>query len=310
MRLTDKKNRLLVTGASGFIGSHIAEYLLNKGFIVYGAYHSRRDGIKFLKSNKNFIPLRLDLTEYEKVKIAFKKIKPDCVFHAAALHSPRPIDSPHPFFNANVASTLNVLEACRFNKINKIINSSSMSVYGTKVKRMPVGEQQPADVYDFYSLSKKLAEDLCAFYSKKFQLKIIVFRYVGVFGPRRSWGAVYNFTENALAGHPLIINGNVEWDIIPAGDVARANYQAYLKADQLNYSVINIGRGKTINIFDLAKKICTYSDSKSRIDIKFKAGKAYRFYVKNKKAEKLLGFKPSDFNRELRRYIKSMASLK
>lgn len=305
MSLAVKKNRLLVTGASGFIGSHLAEYLLSQGYLVYGTYHNHQDRIKFLKNKQNFRPVRLDLTKYEKVKNAFKKIKPAGVFHAAALHSPQPIDSPYPFFNANAASTLNVLEACRFNKINKIINSSSMSVYGTKVKRMPVSEEQPTDVYDFYSLSKKISEDLCAFYAKKFQLKIIVFRYVGVFGVRRSWGAVYNFIKNARANKSLVINNNVAWDIISVADVARANYQAYLKADRLKYSVINLGRGKTINIVSLAEKIRSYADSKSNLDIKFKAGKAYRFYVNNKKAEKLLGFKPSDLDLELKRYIKN-----
>ena len=304
-----KKNKIMVTGASGFIGSNIAEKLLSEGYQVHGFFNKNQDRILFLKKWPNFHPLYLDLTNFEKLNQVVKRIKPDGVFHAAALHSPKPIDSPYPFFSANVLSTLNILEACRLNQINKIIFSSSMSVYGTKIKHLPVSENQIADPYDFYSLSKKISEDICAYYAKAHQLNIVVLRYVGVFGLRRRWGAVYNFAQNALAGKPLVIKSNTDWDIVSARDVARANYQAYLKAEKLKYAVINIGRGRSINIVELAEKIRSFSKSKSNLEIQCPADSAYRFYVNIAQARRLLNFRPSNIEKELKFYVKNIGNL-
>lgn len=295
-----KKQIVLVTGASGFIGSHICEYLLKKGCIVYGTYLKNKKDIAFLMKQKSFKGVPLDLLDFASVHTFLKKIKPVGVFHAAALHSPYPIDSPFPFFNANGISTLSLLEACRLNGIKKFIHSSSMSVYGTHVDSLPVTEEQPATPYDFYSLSKKIAEDMCYFYGITYKMHVVILRYVGTFGPRRKWGAVNNFIDNALQNKQFNIRTNINWDIISVSDVAKANYRAFLQVKKEGCLICNIGSGKEINIVDLAKKIRKFSQSNSKIDIQYQSNSSpYHFFVDIKKAKKVLQFIPSDVDKGL-----------
>ncbi|MBI4234987.1 NAD-dependent epimerase/dehydratase family protein [Candidatus Peregrinibacteria bacterium] len=301
-----KQTKVMVTGAGGFIGAEICDLLLKKGLRVYGTYHTDAKRLNRFKKNKNFKASSLDITHADLLNRLIKKIKPQAVFHTAAALPGKEIDAQL-LFGSNVLGTLNLLEACRLNNVKKFIHSSSMSIYGTNPKYLPVDEKHPANPYDFYSLSKKAAEDLCGFYAQNYNLNIVILRYSGVFGPSRTSGAVGQFILNSLKDKPLNINNNISWDIVDVTDIAKANFLAYQKAEKLKYSVINIGRGLDINILDLAKKILTLSKSKSQIKIGPSFNKKpYRFYFDIKKAAKMLNFKPGSLDSSLKKYIDTL----
>lgn len=295
-----KISNVLVTGASGFVGSHLCHFLLKEGFKVHGSYiHSKP---RF--THKNFKNVKLDITDGASVMKSLEDIKPAAVFHTAAI-LPCSDTSAEYFFETNVKGTLNLLEACRINNVQTFIHSSSMSVYGTDISYLPVDEQHPLNAYDFYSLSKKLSEDLCFFYAKHQCLHTVVLRYSGVFGQGKESGAVYSFFKSAFGGKSLKVDMNINWDLVDVEDVVRANFESFKKAEKLGGQVINIGSGKEINILDLAKRIIKLTKSKSEIEIatSFKK-KPYRFYFDIGKAQRLLHFKPYNLDASFKNYMK------
>lgn len=295
-----KTINVLVTGATGFVGSHLCKSLMESGLMVYGTYLNGKP----VRKHKNFKAVKLDITDEESVMKSVKNIKPVAIFHTAA-YLPNPNTTAESFFSNNVKGTFNLLEACRVSNVSTFIQSSSMSVYGTDISYLPVDEKHPLNTYDFYSLSKKLSDDLCLFYAKNHNLNAVVLRYSGVFGPGKESGAVYSFFKNALVEKPLTIGTNINWDIVDVEDVVRANFISFKKADKLRGQMINIGSGKEINILDLAKKIIKLTKSKSKIEIAtlFKK-KPYRFYYNIGKARRLLGFKPGNLDASLKNYMK------
>lgn len=303
--------RVLVTGAGGFVGSNLCRHLLEEGYEVFGLTRGSQEKVEFLKSNKKFKAIKGDLLNHEEILEIIKKIRPEGVFHVAALHSPKPIDSPFPFFEANVQGTANLLEACRQAGVDKFVHSSSMSVYGLERKYLPVDEKHPTAPYDFYSLTKLMGEDLCRFYAQNFDINIIILRYVGIYGPRRDWGALTNFVESALQNKTLNILNNISWDIISARDAAQANIQAFKKANELGSEIINIGSGREINIKDLASKIIEACNSQSKIELApdLPASPSAHFYFDINKARELLGFEPGSFDEGLLEYIREMKKL-
>ncbi len=119
------KNKVLVTGAAGFVGSYICDLLLKKGYEVIGLYHSNKEKVRHLMQKKNFYLIKGNLADFAEISRILKKVKPHGVFHTAALHSPKPINSPFPFFEANVRGTLNLLESCRLLNIKKFYKNKS-----------------------------------------------------------------------------------------------------------------------------------------------------------------------------------------
>jgi UDP-glucose 4-epimerase len=297
--------KVLVTGASGFLGSHLCEGLLGRGYEVFALIYGSKRKIKHLEDNVFFHTREVNITNFKKIIEIFDEIKPEGVFHVAALHSPNPPDDPFPFFEANIKGTLNILEACRKNNIKKIIYSSSMSVYGLNRKYLPVDEKHPVDPYDFYSITKSMGEEWCKFYSKEHNQRIIILRYVGIFGPRRDWGAITNFVKSAIAGRPLRIFNNINWDIIYVEDVSKANNYAFEKLGDLNFEIINIGSGREFNIKEVALQIKKLTKSNSKIEFakNLDDKAAPHFYFNITKAKKLLGFEPTPLVEGLKKYI-------
>lgn len=301
-----KGKKVLVTGAAGFIGSHLCELLLDKGYKVIGLDLKEGKRAERLKKNKNFQIIKGDIRNFEEVFKLFKKYKPKGIFHTAALIPQKiTVDSPLQFFEVNVKGTFNLLEACRLLSIKKFVYSSSMSVYGKEIKHLPVNEKQQANPADFYGLTKFGGEELCNFYAKKYNLDTVILRYSGVWGQGRENGAVADFIKNAFSNKPLEILSDTSWDIVYVKDVAVANVRAFERADDLKSKIINIGSGKEINIKELAKKIIYIIGSKSKIKLS-KTLPHFRFYLDISRAKKLLGLRSISFDKALVRYLKDI----
>lgn len=274
------KKKVLVTGANGFIGSHLYNALDRKGYDVVDLD-------------------KTDIRDFKKILRIFKKEKPYGVFHLAAILPP---EENKTLFDVNTKGTFNLLEVCRLEGVRRFIYSSSMSVYGKNIEYLPVDERHPTNVSDFYGLTKLLGEELVRFYAKQYNLNVVVLRYSGVYGPGKDQGAVAYFIKNAKLNKPLRILNNISWDIIYVKDVVEANIKAFEKLDKIKFEVINIGTGKEINIKDLAKKITRITGSKSKIIFnKSKKSSAPRhFYFNINKAKRLLKFKPCSYDTALK----------
>lgn len=303
-----KKNKfknILVTGAAGFIGSHLCDCLLERGHKVIGLVYGEEKNIKHLKNNKNFKKVRCDISDFKKLIKIFKKHKPELIFHTAAFIPKSEKEDYYKIFKTNVIGTINILEAAHLENIGRIIYSSSMSAYGGNVKKLPVTEIHPTNPDNFYGLSKWQAEEISRFYNREHKIKIVILRYSGVFGPRRKDGAFAKFIFNALNNKPLEILGDIKWDVVFVKDVVLANILAMEKIDDLGFETFNIGHGKEIDIKELAKKIIKITNSKSKIKIK-NNNNNYRFYYDISKAKKMLNFNPLSLDSGLREYFKEI----
>jgi len=301
-----KTKKVLVTGANGFIGSHLCEILLKKRYIVIGLVYGDKKNIEHLKKNKNFQMVRGNITNFLQIFRILKREKPQAVFHTAALlPSNKKNENPLLFFEVNTKGTLHLLEACHRSNVKDIVFSSSMSIYGRDIQHLPVDERHPANPADFYGLSKLQAEEIGKLYAQKYNLNIIILRYAGVYGPKREEGVVATFVKNAFKNKTLEILSDTSWDIIHVEDVVRANIKALEKVGKLKSEIINIGSGKETHIKNLAKKIIKITGSKSKIKIK-KTLPRFRFFFDIRKAKKLLDFKPLSLQKRLSQYIKDL----
>ncbi len=304
--MAQKEKKVLVTGVSGFVGSHLCDLLLIKGYKVIGTSFNDKQKAERFKSDKNFQMVQCDIRNFDNVFKILKKYKPDGVFHTAAiLPSKDKDDAPVDFFDVNTLGTLNLLEVCRLLNIKKFVYSSSTSIYGRNPKCVRANEKFPESPSDFYELTKLAGENFCKLYSQRYNVKTIILRYAGVFGPGRRQGAVAVFIKNALLNKPLHILGNMSWNMVYVKDVAKANILAFEKLDKLNFEIINIANNREINIKDLAKKIIKISGSKSEIKIS-KSSSSFCLSCSNDKAKKILKFKTLSMDQALTEHIEEI----
>ncbi|MFH1968250.1 MAG: NAD-dependent epimerase/dehydratase family protein [bacterium] len=307
--MKQKGKKVLITGADGFVGSHLCRHLLQKGYSVIGLAFRDKQKLGHLRKNKNFQIVEGDIRNFDKVFKILKEHKPEGIFHTAAiLPSEKENDNPFNFFEVNAIGTLNLLEACRILNIKKFIYSSSTTVYGRSKKCLRADERHPVNPSDFYELTKLEGENFCKLYSKKYGIKTIILRYSGVFGLGKNQGAVATFVKNALSGKPLNIFNNTSWDIIYIEDAVKANILALEKLGKLNFEVINIASGREINIKDLAQKIIKISGSNSKIKIN-KFLSSFCLSANSNKAQRILKFKPTPLDKALDKYIKEIKNL-
>jgi len=247
--------RCLVTGGSGFIGSHLVEQLVKLGHQVTVLDNFCTGKIKNLKNVKKKVRIiEIDISNYN-VEKYFKKI--DYVFHLAALADIVPsINNPKNYFESNVVGTFNVLEACRKNNIKKVIYLASSTCYGIPDK-YPTPENYKINPQYPYALTKYFGELLTLHWAKVYKLKFISLRLFNVYGTRSrtsgSYGAVFGvFLAQKLAKKPFTIvgNGKQKRDFTYVSDVVEAIIKA-IKSKKFN-KIYNVGSGKSISVNHIA----------------------------------------------------------
>ncbi|MBA1149292.1 NAD-dependent epimerase [Ectothiorhodospiraceae bacterium WFHF3C12] len=208
--------KILVTGAAGFIGFHVAKYLLDRGDEVVGLdnlndYYDvnlKYDRLKQLEEHEkqiNFRFVRLDVADRNGMDAVFRDGRFDRVIHLAAQAGVRySIEDPHAYIDSNVVGFMNVLEGCRHNEVGHLVYASTSSVYGANT-RMPFSEHEIADhPLAIYGATKRANELMAHSYSHLFRLPTTGLRFFTVYGP---WGrpdmALFLFTRNILEGKPI-----------------------------------------------------------------------------------------------------------
>src|SRR5579863_1724156 len=245
---------VLVTGAAGFIGSHMVDCLLAHGKRVRGLDNFASGSRAYVNPAAELI--EGDIRDAVALQAAFAGV--DCVFHTAAL--PRvmlSIERPLETHLTNVVGTLNVLVAARAAGVRRVIYSGSSSVYGDQAT-LPLHESMTPNPLNPYALQKLTGEHYTRIFHRLFGIEALTLRYFNVYGPRMASEGAYvtvigAFIRQRLAGQPLTIHGDGEQtrDFTHVRDVARANLLA-MDAAIADGRAINIGRGSAISVNHVA----------------------------------------------------------
>jgi len=295
--------KILVTGADGFIGSHLSEALVKKGhevtaFVYYNAFNSFGwlDNIdeKIKKSLKIFPG---DIRDENLVRKAIKDC--DVIINLAALIGiPYSYNSPKSYLETNVQGTLNILQSAKDYGIKKVIHTSTSEVYGT-AKYIPIDENHPLDGQSPYSASKIAADHLAISFYKSFDTPVSIIRPFNTYGPRQSARAIIpTIILQMINGNKEISLGSVKTtrDFSFIDDTVDA-YMAAIKATDVNGEVINLGSGHETSIVDLVKIINTIMKKNCKIitdkkRVRPEKSEVERLLASNSKAFKKLRWKP------------------
>lgn len=247
--------KILVTGGCGFIGSHLVDKLLSLEHEVVVIDKEFR----WINLNVKDYYIK-DINDIQDTSKAYENI--DCVFHLAAeVEIQKSLEDPFNTFMNNIMGTQSVLENMRRHNIKKIIFSSTSAIYGD-IGSTPAEEVMIPNPLNPYSLSKKIGEDLCSYYSQNYGIEVVILRYFNVFGPRQRDNSSYSgvitlFNKRAKNLEPLLItgDGNQTRDFIFVEDVVDANVAAMSYKTYDKGYIFNIATGSSISIKELADKI-------------------------------------------------------
>ena len=251
--------RILITGATGFIGSHLTELCTEKGYkvVAFDRYNPNNNwGWLEQSESKNDVKVILgDIRDYDSVSKAMKGC--DVVFHLAALIGiPYSYSSPLAYIRTNMEGTYNVLEAAKNLKLEQVLITSTSETYGT-AQYSPIDENHPLVGQSPYSASKIAADQLAVSYYRSFELPIKIVRPFNTYGPRQSARAIIpTVISQILNGAKKIKVGN----LLPTRDLTYvrdtvAGFIEIYHSNELYGEVTNIGMNKEVSIGDLIHKI-------------------------------------------------------
>lgn len=239
-------NTILVTGAAGFIGFHVAQRLLSSGREVVGLdivnnYYDpklKEARLDILKRQSNFTFVKIDLADRSATKSLFAQYRFPVVIHLAAQAGVRySLQHPHAYVDANIEGFINVLEGCRHNECKHLLFASSSSVYGANTK-LPFSVQDNVDhPISLYAASKKANELMAHAYSHLYRIPATGLRFFTVYGP---WGrpdmAMFIFAKAILEGTPIKLfnHGNMRRDFTYVDDVSQAIVRLMDRPPQAN----------------------------------------------------------------------------
>jgi len=239
--------KTLITGGSGFIGSHLSDLLIKSGHevvVIDDLSNGRLDNIEHLLNNRNFKFYNLDIIDLSSIKLLFKGI--DWVFHLAGMADIVPsIENPKAYYDCNVTGTFNVLESSRAAGVKKIVYAASSSSYGIP-KSYPTPETADILPQYPYALTKYMGEEMVMHWSKTYNIPAISLRLFNVYGPRSrttgAYGAVFGvFLSQKIHNKPFTVvgDGTQTRDFTYVTDVAKA----FLKAAEVSVAGVTLNVG-------------------------------------------------------------------
>lgn len=313
---------ILVTGAAGFIGSHVAKRLLERGDDVIGldnlnSYYDpslKEARLERLRKFDRFTFVRADLADQQAIDDLFATRKPTGVVHLAAQAGVRySIEQPRPYIESNVTGFLNILEGCRHNKAEHLVFASTSSIYGLNT-RQPFSEHDGVDhQMSLYAATKKANEVMAHSYAHLYRLPCTGLRFFTVYGP---WGrpdmALFKFTKGILAGEPIPVfnRGEMVRDFTYIDDIAEGVIRTLDRPAQPNeswdpehpdpatssapYRVFNIGNNKPVPLMDYIGALERALGRKAKLDLlPMQAGDVPSTMADVSELEKATGYRPA-----------------
>jgi NAD dependent epimerase/dehydratase len=298
-----QRKKVFVTGAGGFIGSHLIEELVRLGATVkaFVRYNSRNDwGLLELlpKDEINQIEVIMgDLRDADTVRRVSKDI--DIIFHLGSLIAiPYSYIRPRETIETNILGTLNVLTAAKENGVKKLVHTSTSEVYGT-ARYTPIDEDHPLQGQSPYSASKIGADKIAESFYRSFDLPVAIIRPFNTYGPRQSARAVIpTIITQALTKDKVFLGSlHPTRDYTYVEDTADA-FIKVAESPKLVGEVINIGSNFEISIGDLANKIISFIGKDAEIisdpaRVRPKDSEVSRLWCDNTKAKRILGWEPT-----------------
>ena len=302
-------NKVLITGADGFIGSHLTESLVREGysvraFVMYNSFNSwgwlDQVSAEIKKSIEVFAG---DIRDSHGVKAAMRDC--DAVLHLAALIAiPYSYHSPDTYIDTNVKGTLNILQAARELGVKRVIHTSTSEVYGT-AQFVPITEEHPLQGQSPYSASKIGADQLAYSFYSSFDLPVVIARPFNTYGPRQSARAVIPtvITQIANGAKKLKLGA-----ITPTRDFSYVQdtvdaFTATLRSDKGLGEVVNFGSNFEISIADVVALIAEQMNEKVNITSDIERlrppnSEVERLWADNSKAKELFGWSPKYAGRD------------
>ena len=293
--------KILITGATGFIGSHLAELCVEQGFDVmaFDRYNPNNHwGWLEDSKYKNDMEIVLgDVRDYDSVSKAMKGCS--AVFHLAALIGiPYSYVSPLAYIRSNIEGTYNILEAAKNQSLEQVLITSTSETYGT-AQYTPIDEDHPLVGQSPYSASKIAADQLAISYHRSFGMPVKIVRPFNTYGPRQSARAVIpTIIMQAISGFDKLKLGNLKptRDLTFVKDTCLGFLEIY-NSENLFGEVTNIGMNSEISIGDLAKKIIQLLEidlpfSRDDERIRPENSEVDRLLASNKKAKKIIKWTP------------------
>jgi NAD dependent epimerase/dehydratase len=303
MSIDWKGRSVLVTGADGFIGSHLTEYLVALGanvraFCIYNSHGSLGWLDHAEPAVRAALDVRLgDIRDARFVEEACRGI--DTVFHLAALIAiPYSYAAPESFIDTNVKGTLNVLEGARKAGCRRVVQTSTSEVYGTPAT-LPILETHPLQGQSPYSASKIAADKMCEAYHCSFQLPVVTLRPFNTYGPRQSARAVLPaMLTQLLAGRTSVRLGSLDprRDLVFVADTVDGFTRA-AATEGIDGEVIQLGTGRAISIRELFEMACRTLGVEATVDqeaqrFRPNASEVMVLQADAAKAKALLGWEP------------------
>lgn len=257
MNKMETPNKVLITGASGFIGSHLTKRLVQEGFEV-GIIKRKNSNLLRIKDLMDRIETcDADLRDTRSVSKIISTFKPDVLFHLATYyaveHKPEEVSL---MVDANVLGTLNLLEASKSSMVKLFVNTSSCFVY--KLAKSKLKENAVLNPLNLYAMTKISAEQSCTFYTEKYGLKTITFRLFPPYGPADHEKRLIPYTIKSLIDgiKPKMTTGKQRWDFVYVGDIVDA-YFRLLSVPELpkKHEIYNIGTGNAVSVREVVSRI-------------------------------------------------------
>ena len=310
-----KEKSVLVTGAGGFIGSHLVERLITMGchvtaFVHYNSFNRWGWIDSFPKEIIGSLRVFAgDVRDPNGIRDAMKDT--EVVFHLAALIGiPYSYHSPDTYVDTNIKGTLNILQAAKVLGVQKIIHTSTSEIYGT-AQFVPITEQHPVNPQSPYAATKSGADFLAMSFYRSFDTPVSIIRPFNTYGPRQSARAVIpTIIMQILSGKKNILLG----DLLPTRDLnfVEDTVEGFICAAETEESsgnIIHLGTGVEISVGDLAQKIAKLMNTEISIQCENErkrpsGSEVERLLSDNSKARKILNWKPAwDLDKGLKETI-------
>ena len=295
---------ILITGGAGFIGSTLADKLLEKNNKIvvidnFNDYYSpklKEKNIKHNLDNKNYKLYRGDICDKNLLSKIFEENKIDVVVHIAASAGVRPsIENPLSYVKNNIEGTVNILEVMKRKNVQRIVFASSSSIYGNCKEEIFSEDLKVSEPISPYAASKSACEQFLYTYSKLFDIQVVALRFFTVFGPRqRPDLAIRKFIDLIKENKPIPVYGDgttirdyTYVDDIVDGIIGAINY------NDTPYEIINLGGGAPVSLNEMILTIEKVLNKKAKIEhLPMQLGDVNKTAADITKAKKLLNYNP------------------